>query len=194
MFAIGEEVTELLEEAAGESAVEDHGEVELGTGASPDEKPIIRPVSAILQQAVDDGASDIHVEPRDREVAVRFRIDGVLREVMSVPPKLQSGVIARLKILANLDIAERCVPQDGRFSVKLGNLKIDLRAATLPTVFGEKVVLRLLDTLSVEADLTKLGFDRRDLERYEDAFRRASGTILVTVPLAAARPPRFMPP
>lgn len=187
VFAVGAEVTNLLEAAAGETGVEDYGDLEIGIEASPDEKPIIRLVSAILQQAVAEEASDIHVEPRARELAVRMRVDGVLREAMSVPPKLQGGVIARLKILANLDIAERRLPQDGRFSVKLGGHKIDLRAATLPTVFGEKVVLRLLDTTSVEVDLLKLGFAPKALERYEEVFRRPYGTILVTGPTGSGK-------
>jgi type IV pilus assembly protein PilB len=105
-FAIGEEVTELLEEAAEDSSsLEDAGEVDLGVDAGPDEAPIVKLVGAILQRAVGEGASDIHIEPRARELTVRFRVDGVLREVMSVPQKLQGGVIARLKILGNLDIA-----------------------------------------------------------------------------------------
>ncbi len=186
VFAVGEEVTDLLEEAAGETG-EEYGDLEIGVEASPDEKPIIRLVSAILQQAVAEEASDIHVEPRARELAVRMRVDGVLREAMSVPPKLQGGVIARLKILANLDIAERRLPQDGRFSVRLGGRKIDLRAATLPTVFGEKVVLRLLDTASVEVDLLKLGFAPKALEGYQEVFRRPYGTILVTGPTGSGK-------
>jgi type IV pilus assembly protein PilB len=187
VFAVGEEVTQLLEEAANESFAEDSGELELGVEASPDEKPIIRLVSAILQQAVGEEASDIHIEPRAGQLQVRLRVDGVLREAMSVPPKLQGGVIARLKILADLDIAERRLPQDGRFSVRLGGRKIDLRAATLPTVYGEKVVLRLLDTASVEADLSKLGFAPKVLERYEEVFRRPYGTILVTGPTGSGK-------
>src|ERR671920_1660370 len=101
---------------------------------------------------------------------------------MSVPHKLQGGVIARLKILSNLDIAERRVPQDGRFSVRSGGQKIDLRVASLPTVFGEKVVLRLLDTSSVEANLKMLGFAGRDLGRFEEVYRRPYRAILVTGP------------
>jgi type IV pilus assembly protein PilB len=188
-LAIGEEVSELLGEAAEDSSADDFssGEVELGVDAGPEEAPIVKLVGAILQRAVGEGASDIHIEPRSKELAVRFRVDGVLREVMSVPPKLQGGVIARLKILANLDIAERRLPQDGRFSVRSGTQKIDLRAATLPTVFGEKVVLRLLDTSSVEANLKKLGFAGRDLERFEEVFRRPHGTILVTGPTGSGK-------
>ena len=186
-FAIGREVSDILEEAAGDSLADDSAEVELGADAGPEEAPIVKVVGAILQRAVGEGASDIHIEPRAKELTVRLRVDGVLREVMSVPPKLQHGVIARLKILANLDIAERRVPQDGRFSVRSGGQKIDLRAATLPTVFGEKVVLRLLDTSSVEANLSKLGFAGRDLERFEEVYRRPYGTILVTGPTGSGK-------
>jgi len=186
VFAIGEAVTKILEDAAG-AIVDEQDELDLGIEVSPEEKPIIRLVSSILQRAVGDGASDIHIEPRRRELAVRFRVDGVLRETMSVPPKLQNGVIARLKILADLDIAERRVPQDGRFSVKLSGQKIDLRVASLPTVHGEKIVLRMLDTSSVEVDLTKLGFAPRALERYEEIFRRPYGTILVTGPTGSGK-------
>jgi type IV pilus assembly protein PilB len=116
-----------------------------------------------------------------------MRVDGVLREVMSVPPTLQSGVIARLKILANLNIAERRVPQDGRFSVRLAGQRVDLRAASLPTVYGEKVVLRLLDTSNLEVDLKGLGFAPDVLERYGKVFRRPYGTILVTGPTGSGK-------
>ncbi len=187
LFAMTEEVSEFLEEAGRESVEENHGELELGVGASPDEAPIIRLVSSILQQAVGDGASDIHIEPQARKVAVRMRVDGVLRESMSIPPKLQSGVIARLKIVGNLDIAERRLPQDGRFSVKLGGHKIDLRVASLPTVYGEKIVLRLLDTSNAAVDLTELGFPPKVYEQYEKIFRRPYGTILVTGPTGSGK-------
>jgi len=186
VFAVGQ-VAELLEEVAAEAPAEAHVEVELGVEAGPHEKPVIRLVSAILQQAVAEGASDIHIEPRVRALAVRFRVDGVLREVTSVPSKLQSGVVARLKVLANLDIAERRLPQDGRFSARLGSRQVDLRMATLPTVHGEKTVLRLLDTSSVQPDLPTLGFESRDLERYEEVFRRPYGTILVTGPTGSGK-------
>jgi type IV pilus assembly protein PilB len=186
VFAISEDVTEILEEAAGRSVLEEVGEIELGD-ASADHAPIVRLVSSILQQAVADAASDIHVEPRAQELAVRMRVDGVLREVMSVPPTLQNGVIARLKILANLNIAERRVPQDGRFSVRLAGQRVDLRAASLPTVYGEKVVLRLLDTSNLEVDLKGLGFAPDILERYEQVFHRPYGTILVTGPTGSGK-------
>jgi type IV pilus assembly protein PilB len=186
-FAMGEGVAEILEEAAeGSVSLEDIGEVELGNAVA-DDAPIVRLVSSILQQAVAESVSDIHVEPRARQLAVRMRVDGVLREVMSVPPRLQNGVIARLKILAELDIAERRLPQDGRFSVRLGGQKVDLRVATLPTVFGEKIVLRLLDTANVQVDLKGLGFAPEVLQRYESVFRRPYGTILVTGPTGSGK-------
>ena len=186
VFAISQEVTDLLEEAGDEGALEDVGEVELGDG-SADQAPVVRLVSSILQQAVGEGASDIHVEPRARELTIRIRVDGVLRQIMSVPSRLQSGAIARLKILANLNIAERRVPQDGRFSVRLGDQKVDLRVATLPTVYGEKVVLRLLNTASVEVNLAGLGFAPEVLTTYREIFRRPYGTILVTGPTGSGK-------
>jgi type IV pilus assembly protein PilB len=187
LISIGEDVSEFLEEAASEGELESNGEVQLDTGAGEDEAPIIRLVSSILQQAVGEEASDIHIEPQAQEVKVRFRVDGVLREVMSVPKKLRDGVIARLKVVADLNIAERRVPQDGRFSVRISGNKIDLRVATIPTAFGEKVVLRLLDTASVAADLTKLGFSEAAFERYEKVFRRPYGAILVTGPTGSGK-------
>ncbi len=187
IFAMSEEVSEFLEEASRETVEQDYGELELGVGASPDEAPIIKLVSSILQQAVGEGASDIHIEPQAREVAVRMRVDGVLRETMSIPPKLRSGMISRLKIIANLDIAEKRVPQDGRFSVKLGNQKLDLRVASLPTVYGEKIVLRLLDTSSARIKLTELGFSQKIYETYEEIFRQPYGAILVTGPTGSGK-------
>ena len=187
VFAMSEEISEFLEEASKETFEQDHGDLDLGVETSPDEAPIIRLVSSILQQAVGDGASDIHIEPQARELAVRMRVDGVLRESMTVPPKLQNGVTARLKILANLDIAEKRIPQDGRFSVKLGGTKIDLRVASLPTVYGEKIVLRLLDTSNATVELTKLGFPPKVYERYEEVFHRPYGAILVTGPTGSGK-------
>jgi type IV pilus assembly protein PilB len=186
VFAISQEVTDLLEDTGDQGVLDDVGEVELGDG-SADNAPVVRLVSSILQQAVGEGASDIHVEPRARELTIRVRVDGVLREIMSVPPKLQNGVIARLKILASLNIAERRIPQDGRFSVRLGDQKVDLRVATLPTVFGEKVVLRLLNTASVDVNLAGLGFAPEVLATYREIFGRPYGTVLVTGPTGSGK-------
>jgi len=187
VHALGGDVTKMLEDAAGEASGVDPGVVELGEHMNADNAPVIRLVGSILQRAVGEGASDIHFEPRASELTVRMRVDGVLRKFMSVPPKLQSGMIARLKILADLDIAERRLPQDGRFSVRLGTQKLDLRAAILPTVFGEKVVLRLLDTSTVQADLRHLGFAPETLLGYEKIYGRPYGTILVTGPTGSGK-------
>src|SRR5215203_3710553 len=186
IFATGERITKILEEAAGESAVDDT-ELDLGIDAGPDEKPIVRLVSSVLQHAVGESASDIHIEPQAREVMVRFRVDGVLREVMSIPSKLQHSVTARFKLLAELNIAEKRVPQDGRFSVKIGDQRVNFRVASLPTAYGEKIVLRLLDTANVEVDLGKLGFAQRDYERFEAVFRRPYGATLVTGPTGSGK-------
>ena len=186
VFSASEQVAEILEEAA-EMETEDPAELELGTGSDAYEAPVVRLVSSILQRAVAEEAFDVHLEPQARRLEVRLRVDGILREVMSVPPKLQSGVVARLKVLANLDIAERRVPQDGRFSVRLGEKKVDLRVATLPTIFGEEVVMRLLDASTLQIDLTQLGFSPHDLERYSEVFTRPYGTILVTGPTGSGK-------
>ena len=187
VYALGGDVTRMLEDAAGEESDGDPGVVELGEHMNAENAPVIRLVGSILQRAVGEGASDIHFEPRADELTVRTRVDGVLRKIMSVPHKLQSGILARLKILADLDIAERRLPQDGRFSVRLGTQKLDLRAAILPTVFGEKVVLRLLDTSTVQANLRHLGFAPETLRRYEEIYTRPYGTVLVTGPTGSGK-------
>jgi type IV pilus assembly protein PilB len=187
VYALGGDVTKLLEDAAGDAYDRDSGVVELGEHTNAENAPVIRLVGSILQRAVGESASDIHFEPRVDELTVRVRVDGVLRKIMSVPPKLQSGVLARLKILADLDIAERRLPQDGRFSVRLGTQKLDLRAAILPTVFGEKVVLRLLDTSHVRANLGHLGFPAETLRRYKEVYTRPYGTVLVTGPTGSGK-------
>lgn len=185
LFAMGEGVSEFLEESAGDDL--ESQDLDLGSDVGADEAPIIRLVNSILQQASADRASDIHIEPRAKELTVRFRVDGVLREIMSIPTKLQSGVIARIKILGNLNIAERRVPQDGRFSVRIGKSTLDLRVASLPTVYGEKIVLRLLDSASVKVDLRKLGFTPEAFERYQRVFQRPYGAILVTGPTGSGK-------
>lgn len=186
-FGINEEVAELLQAATGAAAVGRAQEKEFADDPGVSGAPIVRLVGSILRRAAGEGASDVHVEPRDGELTVRFRVDGVLMEVMSVPSGLQGGVIARLKVLANLDIAERRLPQDGRFSARLDGREMDLRVATLPTGYGEKVVLRLLDDSRVRADLRSLGFGPRMLREYESVFRRPYGTILVTGPTGSGK-------
>lgn len=186
VLAVGDQVSEMLEEASQET-VKETDDVELGADAGGEEAPIIRLVGSVLQRAVSEGASDIHFEPQEQALKVRLRVDGVLREYMSVPSNLQDGVLARLKILSDLDIAEHRIPQDGRFSVRLSGRKVDLRVATLPTVYGEEVVLRLLDTSDLQTDLESLGFDPEVLERYEEVYRKPYGTILVTGPTGSGK-------
>ncbi len=186
IFAGGQGVSKLLEEAA-RSYEQDASLPEPGTEAGLDDAPVVRLVGSILRRAVREGASDVHLEPRERGLAVRTRVDGLLRDDMSVPPKLQGAIVARLKVLANLDIAERRLPQDGRFSLSEDDRRVDVRIATLPTAFGEKAVLRLLDTASIEVDLAGLGFGSAVLRRYEDIFRRPYGTVLVTGPTGSGK-------
>ena len=187
LFGDGDEVAELLEEASAEAPKEDRENVELREHRGPSGAPTVRLVGSILRRAAGDGASDIHLEPRGEELTVRFRVDGVLREVMSVPAALQGGVVARLKVLASLDIAERRLPQDGRFSATLEDGRMDLRVATLPTTFGEKVVLRLLDNADIRTDLRGLGLSQKMLASYEKVFRRPYGTVLVTGPTGSGK-------
>ena len=187
LFGDGDEVAELLEEASTEAPRVDRENVELREHQGPSGAPAVRLVGSILRRAAGDGASDVHLEPRGEELTVRFRVDGVLREVMSVPSALQGGVVARIKVLASLDIAERRLPQDGRFSATLEDGRMDLRVATLPTTFGEKVVLRLLDNADIRTDLRGLGFSRKMLTSYEKVFRRPYGTVLVTGPTGSGK-------
>ncbi|MBV9410072.1 MAG: Flp pilus assembly complex ATPase component TadA, partial [Acidimicrobiia bacterium] len=152
-----------------------------------EDAPIVKLVNLLISQAVADRASDIHIEPTETDVRVRYRIDGVLHEVMRSPKNIQSGLISRLKIMSDLNIAERRVPQDGRMSGVIGGKAVDLRVATLPTVYGEKVVMRILDKSTALLDLRDLGFHGNALERYESAYRKPYGTILVTGPTGSGK-------
>ncbi len=152
-----------------------------------EEPPIVKLVNSVIAQSVDDAASDIHFEPQAKDLVVRFRLDGVLHEVMSVPRRMQSGVISRLKVMADLDIAERRVPQDGRIGLVVGGKPIDMRVATLPTVYGEKIVMRLLDKSNVMLDLSDLGFSSKALKRFQRSFFRPYGAILVTGPTGSGK-------
>ncbi|MFZ0158682.1 MAG: ATPase, T2SS/T4P/T4SS family [Kineosporiaceae bacterium] len=152
-----------------------------------DEAPIVKYVNLLITQAIHDGASDIHIEPGEHDMRVRYRIDGVLHEVMRSPRSIQSGVISRLKIMAEMDIAIRRVPQDGRLSVATGGMKMDLRVATLPTVWGEKVVMRVLDNTTARLALPDLGFEPTNYTRYAQSFRKPYGMILVTGPTGSGK-------
>jgi type IV pilus assembly protein PilB len=152
-----------------------------------EDAPIVKLVNLLVTQAVGERASDIHIEPHERDVRVRYRIDGVLHEVMRSPKSIQAGVISRLKIMSDINIAERRIPQDGRVGLVVGGRAIDLRVATLPTVYGEKVVIRILDKSSVLLNLQDLGFSDQNYTRYESSFRKPYGMILVTGPTGSGK-------
>jgi type IV pilus assembly protein PilB len=152
-----------------------------------EEAPIVKYVNLLITQAVADRASDIHIEPGEHDLRVRYRIDGVLHDVMRSPRSIQSGVISRLKIMSDMDIAERRKPQDGRLSVNLRGLKVDLRVASLPTVWGEKVVMRILDNSTARLDLSDLGFTDANYARFSTSFVKPYGMILVTGPTGSGK-------
>jgi type IV pilus assembly protein PilB len=152
-----------------------------------EDAPIVKFVNLLIAQAVADRASDIHVEPTETDLRIRFRVDGVLHEVMHSPRSIQGGVISRLKVMADINIAERRIPQDGRISLNVAGKGIDLRVATLPTVYGEKVVMRILDKTQARLSLPDLGFHPAVLPRFEACFRKPYGTILVTGPTGSGK-------
>ncbi len=153
-----------------------------------EDAPIVKLVNAIMTQAVGDRASDVHLEPAELNVRIRFRVDGVLHEPMPPAPKnIQGGLISRLKVMADLNIAERRVPQDGRISMKVGGRALDLRVATLPTVYGEKVVIRVLDKSNALLRLEDLGFLENAYDRFSESFRKPYGAILVTGPTGSGK-------
>jgi type IV pilus assembly protein PilB len=152
-----------------------------------EDAPIVKFVNLLITQAIQDRASDIHIEPTERDLRVRFRIDGVLHEIMRSPKTIQSGVISRLKIMADINIAERRIPQDGRMSVSTNGKKIDLRVATLPTVWGEKVVMRILDNSTAMLKLSDLGFGDTNYGIYAQSFTKPYGMILVTGPTGSGK-------
>jgi type IV pilus assembly protein PilB len=155
---------------------------------SADEAPVVRLVNAILVNAIKKGASDIHVEPYEKKLRVRYRIDGVLQEEMQPPMKLKAALSSRLKIMASLDIAERRLPQDGRIKLKLGKgREMDFRVSVLPTIWGEKIVLRLLDKGNLQLDMTKLGFDQGPLNDFKWAIEQPWGMVLVTGPTGSGK-------
>jgi type IV pilus assembly protein PilB len=152
-----------------------------------EEAPVVKLVNLILAEAIKKGASDIHTEPYEKTFRVRFRIDGVLYEVMTPPLSLKNAIISRLKIMAELDISERRLPQDGRMKIKYKGREVDFRVSTLPTLFGEKVVMRLLDKSNLKLDMSKLGFAPKALADFEAAIRAPYGMILVTGPTGSGK-------
>src|SRR5512146_1895259 len=188
-----EEVMASLE--MGEADVElqeEEGDMDLADlEKAADEAPIVKLVNHILTEAVKKGASDIHMEPYEKEYRVRFRIDGMLSTVVSPPMKLKDAITSRVKIMAKLDISEKRLPQDGRIMLKVnlsGKKKtLDFRVSTLPTLWGEKIVLRLLDKENLRLDMTKLGFESESLVKFEKAILKPYGMVLVTGPTGSGK-------
>jgi type IV pilus assembly protein PilB len=182
-FADADEVLEL--EATPEELAE--GELEKAAG----EAPVVKLVNIILRESVNRGASDIHMEPYEKDYRVRFRIDGLLQTVMTPPVKMRDGIISRIKIMSKLDIAEKRLPQDGRIMIRFqkdGKVKqLDFRVSVLPTLYGEKVVMRLLDKENLRLDMTKLGFEPESLVKFERAILKPWGMVLVTGPTGSGK-------
>ncbi len=151
------------------------------------EAPIIKLVNLFITRAVEGRASDIHIEPFEDELKVRYRIDGVLHDIESVPKKLQAAIVSRIKIIAKLNIAERRLPQDGRIRIKIDEKEIDIRVSTIPVLYGESVVMRLLDRESVVIDLNILGFSPRTLSAFDQLIKKPNGIILVTGPTGSGK-------
>ncbi|RJQ30634.1 MAG: type II secretion system protein GspE [Peptococcaceae bacterium] len=152
-----------------------------------DEGPIVRLVNTVITQAVAEQASDIHIEPYENSVRVRYRVDGILREIMTLPRKSRAALVSRIKILADLNIAERRLPQDGRIQIKYGEREVDLRVSTMPTVFGEKVVIRLLDKSAGMLKVEQLGFQAGNQERFNSILKSSYGMILITGPTGSGK-------
>ena len=181
-----------VEETASLEVVDEDEELDVATlEAGAEEAPVVRLVNLILSDAIKRGASDIHIEPYERSYRTRFRIDGVLYEVMNPPLKLKEAITSRVKILAKLDIAEKRLPQDGRIRLKTkmeGKVReLDFRVSTVPTLHGEKVVLRLLDKENLQLDMTRLGFEKSSLKRFEEAIFKPYGMVLVTGPTGSGK-------
>lgn len=207
MIALEKEIIETLESISNEpaQALEDilkdmaeEGEVEVGEETVEDanlddllenagEAPVIRIVNSILIEALRKGASDIHIEPMEKTIRLRNRVDGVLYEIPSPPKNLQNAITSRLKIMSNLDIAERRIPQDGRFKIKALNKEVDVRMSMLPTVHGEKIVMRILDKTALAPNLGALGLDQLSLDNFSYALAQPYGMMLVTGPTGSGK-------
>ena len=152
-----------------------------------EDAPLVKLVNLLISQAIADRASDIHIEPGEQDLRVRYRIDGVLHEVMRPPKHIQNGIVSRLKVMADINIAERRIPQDGRVTTVINGRQVDLRVATLPTIHGEKMVMRVLDKSTALLRLSDLGFLPDNMARYEQSYRKPYGTILVTGPTGSGK-------
>ncbi len=166
---------------------EDDIQSDLDLQSAVQDKPLVRLVDGMIAEAIRKGASDIHIEPYEKRMRLRYRLDGELEEMAPLPFKLRSAIISRVKIMADLDISERRLPQDGRIKIKVGHRTVDLRVSVLPTIFGEKVVMRILDPQTLRTDLTKLGFPKTAYERFEKTIHLPYGMILVTGPTGSGK-------
>jgi type IV pilus assembly protein PilB len=184
-----QQLQNLLKDMAEDDEVEivEDTDDEVATQAQIDDAPVVKLINGILTEAVRRGASDIHVEPFEHEIRVRYRIDGALVEVMKPPLKLKAALTSRVKILSQLNIAERRVPQDGRLKLKMGNRVIDFRVSTLPCLFGEKIVMRILDKGNLTLDLTKFGFEPKAEQDLLKAILNPYGMVLVTGPTGSGK-------
>jgi type IV pilus assembly protein PilB len=182
-----DESVEAVATEASAAADDDVVELERLAQSAVEDGPIVKMVNLLITQAIGDRASDIHIEPTERDVRIRYRVDGVLHEVMHSPKNVQAGLISRLKVMADINIAERRIPQDGRISLTVGGRSVDLRVATLPTVYGEKIVIRVLDKSSVLLRLDDLGFLEESYKMFETAFTKPYGAILVTGPTGSGK-------
>jgi type IV pilus assembly protein PilB len=180
------------QESADLEVLEEDEEMDVSALAdSAEEAPVVKLCNLILTDAIKRGASDIHIEPYEKEYRVRFRIDGILYEIMNPPLKLKDAMTSRMKILSKLDISEKRLPQDGRIKLKIKledkNKELDFRVSVLPTLFGEKIVMRLLDKDNLRLDMTKLGFEPESLSRFEEAIFKPWGMVLVTGPTGSGK-------
>ena len=187
----GSDYQDVLAEVEGEDVEVVQGEEEVDVRElerATEDAPVVRLVNAILTSAIKRHASDVHLEPFEKMFRVRFRVDGVLEEIMKPPLKLKNAITSRLKVMAQLDIAERRLPQDGRIKLKFGpGQDMDFRVSVLPTIFGEKIVLRLLDKANLQLDMTKLGFDDAALSDFQEAIYKPYGMVLVTGPTGSGK-------
>jgi type IV pilus assembly protein PilB len=179
-------IDDVVADVGADAEEEDVADI-IGLRESADDAPIVKLVHQVVAQAIELGASDVHLAPGGRELRVRFRVDGVLSDQTTIPRRMVSGVISRVKIMAELDIAERRVPQDGRFGLTIDGHHVDLRVVTLPSVNGESVVIRILDKEAVAMNLGRLGMGEDDYRRFQRAFRQAYGAVLVTGPTGSGK-------
>jgi type IV pilus assembly protein PilB len=186
-FRIDSDLSLIQSELAGDYGVVEQAEDEFDFDRAANDAPIVRFVNVVISQAIADRASDIHIEPGERDLRIRYRIDGVLHEMQRESKSIQAGVISRIKIMSDIDIAERRKPQDGRMTFRSGEESRDLRVATLPTVWGEKIIMRILDTGSIWKSVDNLGMREDNQAKFMEALQRTSGMILVTGPTGSGK-------